>query len=244
MLSLKCPECGDCFNPPPVRKPEETTGLLTEFGRIHVSIRPQFANRRKPARRRSPRPRACCFNPPPVRKPEETSAGRRTPNGCRVSIRPQFANRRKRALIKRLCAGTFQSAPSSQTGGNTSGSVCSTTRPKFQSAPSSQTGGNPLGGRPHEAGEEVVSIRPQFANRRKRLTGSLELYDERGFNPPPVRKPEETTRAGPRPEPRHSFNPPPVRKPEETAARPAPPPRQEQFQSAPSSQTGGNRNAM
>ncbi len=95
MLAHKV-ETQPCFNPPPVRKPEETS-----------------TGRSFPAR-------GTGFNPPPVRKPEETRDGGYVNYVHAVSIRPQFANRRKQSPHTRT-AGTvrFQSAPSSQTGGNT-----------------------------------------------------------------------------------------------------------------------------
>ncbi len=179
-----------------------------------VSIRPQFANRRK-------------------RKPVQ---GVRTRSG--VSIRPQFANRRKLpAQCSKEMPPKFQSAPSSQTGGNRSTDGLSTMNDSFnpppvrkpeetdgdggienmsgfQSAPSSQTGGNselprrqqrsrcfnpPPVRKPEETPAEQegcravpVSIRPQFANRRKRRYACATADIQCCFNPPPVRKPEET----------------------------------------------------
>ncbi len=164
------PDCwSTCFNPPPVRKPEETGPAGLNWWKAVVSIRPQFANRRKP----------------------DNSS--RTRARVQVSIRPQFANRRK---LGSCTAGSC-----------TVGSV--SIRPQFANRRKLQR----VAGCPHNT---AVSIRPQFANRRKRVKPSGKDVVAAGFNPPPVRKPEETRLT-----------------PATSSSRP-------RFQSAPSSQTGGN----
>ncbi len=229
-----------------------------------VSIRPQFANRRKHGSVARNHGRLSGFNPPPVRKPEETRtwiAVQSSPNVFQSAPSSQTGgNMTSQPFARAACK--FQSAPSSQTGGNTCRRLEIIGLSTFQSAPSSQTGGNPRVISAAMSGFGV-SIRPQFANRRKLLAGFPSALPA-SFNPPPVRKPEETI-----PEQENivsgdvsirpqfanrrklfrrgeafgivlSFNPPPVRKPEETpACRPGRRP-WNLFQSAPSSQTGGN----
>ncbi len=229
-----------------------------------------------------------------------------------VSIRPQFANRRKRKIteLNKLIQLEFQSAPSSQTGGNSVGSEPDLSINLFQSAPSSQTGGNGLllvvipafllfqsapssqtggnatiqlsatgtivfqsapssqtggnvplhsriaigivfqsapssqtGGNVSTTGiyegSMPVSIRPQFANRRKLLFAVDEILSHVSFNPPPVRKPEETIRdLGQNGRNLVSIRPQFANRRKRLAFRGQD--RTPEFQSAPSSQTGGN----
>ncbi len=156
----------------------------------------------------------------------------------------------------------FQSAPSSQTGGNPSDPPDGTCGPLFQSAPSSQTGGNvgrffalppspcfnpPPVRKPEEThrrrkpvGYRAVSIRPQFANRRKQAA-RLAYYVACSVSiRPQFANRRKLAAACGRELPEARFNPPPVRKPEETTTICQESWPRSMFQSAPSSQTGGN----
>ncbi len=183
---------GICFNPPPVRKPEETQAgralCLPCFG-FQSAPSSQTGGNSPTASRDVPLPTS--FNPPPVRKPEETNRHAGVSHVQNVSIRPQFANRRKQRnrmsdrfdpvvsirpqfanrrkleyVADRYVAYWFQSAPSSQTGGNSAEALARALA--------------------------RVSIRPQFANRRKQCRPRSGDGSLSSFNPPPVRKPEET----------------------------------------------------
>src|SRR5581483_560491 len=88
-------------------------------------------------------------------------------------------------------------------------------RLKFQSAPGTQARGNRVrGGRADT--RRVVSIRPRHAGQGKHLSAIAERYAQSCFNPPPARRPGETTTARPSRPRSAGFNPPPARRPGET----------------------------
>ena len=188
---MKPPES---FNPPPTRRPEETGWLVRNGKASKVSIRPRPEGRRKPTGRP-----ACSSSGSFQSAPDPKAGGNNSSNG-------------------RTFAGEeFQSAPDPKAGGNFINVNGAAETDSFQSAPDPKAGGNHVSGcswYPHTSFQSAPDPKAGGNPPCVRLSAFLS-----SFNPPPTRRPEETSLICSAALPSRSFNPPPTRRPEETGKR-------------------------